>query len=271
MLQTGWRARLSNFVGVALKWLVLALFLGVFAPEKGLAEILWSAGHENGTGLTEWGNGSGASGGGFFNSGAFTVATSTTKAHSGLRSMKTTINTSAGESAVRAFRWKEAQTGQALYYSVWAYWPQRSVPEVFWNIMQFKSTLYNASGIQIKNDPIITISVNNKGANGAMRLYAFYFRSFFGGQDLKIEQALKDLPVARWIHLEAFLRQSAGTTGAFQLWQDGARILNLQNLKTRYTDGDNQGSVNNYSGGLSPDLATIYFDDAAISTVRLGP
>ena len=247
---------------------VLALLLGVLAPEKGLADILWSAGHENGTGLTEWGNGIGASGGGFFNSGDATATSSTTKAHSGLRSLKATINTASQESAVRAFRWEEAQTGQALYYSVWAYWPQRSVPELFWNVVQFKSERLPPN--EDVNSPILTVSINNKGANGAMRLYAFYHRSFFGGQDLKIEQTIRDLPVGRWVHLEAFLRQSAGTTGAFQLWQDGVRILNLQNIKTRYTDGDNQWSVNNYSDGLSPDLATIYFDDAAISTVRLG-
>lgn len=247
--------------------LLLAVLAG--AEPSSAQEVLWSAGHEGGAGLSEWGNGSGASGGGFFNSGVFTVAPSTTKAHSGLRSMKTTINTTTQESAVRAFRWAEAQTGQPLYYSVWAYWPQRHVPEIFWNILQFKSE--RAPPNDHVNDPIFTVNVDNKGVGGAMRLHVFYHGHFLGGVDKKFQQTLRDLPVGRWVHLELFLRQSAGTTGTFQLWQDGTRIINITNTKTRHSDGDNQWSAGNYSDGLAPNFATIYYDDAAIATARLGP
>ena len=115
--------------------------------------IIWVATHEAGN-LAEWGDGSGPSGGGLFNDGVHTVATSTERAHSGTRSMKMTINTTAAvDTAVRAFRWKESYTKQDLYYSAWYYFPQQHVPTTFWNIMQFKSELYDAGGAQVKNEP----------------------------------------------------------------------------------------------------------------------
>ena len=88
---------------------------------------------------------------------------------------------------------------------------------------------------------------------------------------LKVEQTLKNIPTGQWAHLEAYLRQSPGTTGIFRLWQDGTRIINLQNIQTRYVNGDQQWSVNNYSSGLMPAVAALWYDNAAIATARQGP
>ena len=233
--------------------------------------IIWVATHEAGN-LAEWGDGSGPSGGGLFNDGVHTVAASAERAHSGTRSMKMTIDTTAGvDTAVRAFRWKESYTKQDLYYSAWYYFPQSHVPTTFWNIMQFKGELYDAGGVQTKNDPIITIGVTVAG--GASRLHMFYFGHFFGGTDQQFNQSILTLPIGQWTHIEAFLHQAPDATGVFMLWQNGTRILEVTNLQTNYTplaNGYQTWSVNNYSNGLTPAIATIYIDDAVISRTRVG-
>jgi hypothetical protein len=91
----------------------------------------------------------------------------------------------------------------------------------------------------------------------------------FGGRDYR--QTIKDIPVGRWVHLEAYLRQSSGFDGEIAVWQDGVEIVRQTNVKTRYAYMGNEWAPSHYSGSISPSPATIYFDDAAISTARLGP
>jgi hypothetical protein len=80
------------------------------------------------------------------------------------------------------------------------------------------------------------------------------------------------------VHLEAYLHQSSGFDGRLTLWQDGQQLFDFQDVRTCYDNPtfnswrcDNLWSLNNYSDGLSPNPATIYVDDAAISLTRLGP
>ena len=240
-------------------------------PEPSIFVPYFIATHEAGN-LAEWGDGTGPSGGGFFNDGVATVTTSTAQARFGARSMQMTINTTAGvDTAVRAFRWKEAHTGQDLYYSGWYYFPQHHVPTVFWNVMQFKSELYNASGAQIENDPIFTVNVDDDGVGGALHLHVFYFGTAFGGSNVKFTQAVADLPVGQWVHIEAFLHQAENASGILQLWQDGNLLIELTGRQTKYVNGYNTWSINNYSNGLTPATATIYVDDAVIAITRQGP
>ena len=53
------------------------------------------------------------------------------------------------------------------------------------------------------------------------------------------------------------------------MWQDGVEIFKLENIRTRYTDGNCEWSVNNYGANISPAPTVIYVDDVAISTARL--
>lgn len=225
---------------------------------------MWGTGHEDG--LTEWGTGSGFSGGGFFNSGVATVTASDDQAHSGTSSMKMTINTSAAvDTAIRAFRWQESFTGRDLFYRAWYYFPAHHVPTTFWNIMQFKSEVYDSNGALVANDPIFTVGLDNDGAGGDLRIHVFYFGTSFGGSDVQFNQAIADMPIAQWVKLEAFLHQAENNTGIFRLWQDDVLIIEQTGLQTKYVDGFNSWSINNYSNGLTPSTATIYIDDAAIT------
>ena len=77
------------------------------------------------------------------------------------------------------------------------------------------------------------------------------------------------IPIGRWFNVEAFYQCDASGAGRVAIWQDGTQLWDIQNVDTRYADGDCAWSVNNYSSGLTPATATIYIDDAAISTQRI--
>jgi hypothetical protein len=90
------------------------------------------------------------------------------------------------------------------------------------------------------------------------------------GTDVKYyDQALIDIPVGRWFHLEAFLAQSDEYDGHITVWQNGIQLWDLDRVKTRYPRGDNRWSVNNYGEELQPSKATLYVDDAMVTTARV--
>jgi hypothetical protein len=84
-------------------------------------------------------------------------------------------------------------------------------------------------------------------------------------------QTLMDVPVGQWLHVEVYLDQSSEYTGRITVWQDGVQIYDMDNVKTKYPDGDNRWSINAYGAGISPMPFTVYVDDAAVSTSRIGP
>jgi hypothetical protein len=201
---------------------------------------------------------------------------STDVAHSGRYSAKATIATPPSPSAVRLFRWTESRANPEAYYSAWLYFPRIYTPS-WWIIDQFKSR----SCSTCDPDPFWFVQVGNR-ANGAMFLYLTWWhgpwpngtvegphQGEFGGQDYY--QTVKDLPTNQWVHLEIFLRQSSGFGGEIVVWQDGTEILRQSNVKTRYPFMGDEWAPSSYSGSISPSPATIYIDDAAISTARLGP
>jgi hypothetical protein len=67
--------------------------------------------------------------------------------------------------------------------------------------------------------------------------------------------------------LEAEYSCAADETGSVAVWQDGVLLFEISGTRTRYTDGDCQWSVNNYSDKVIPSPAVIFVDDASIRTV----
>ncbi len=214
-----------------------------------------------------------------------TVVASRDQAHSGEWSLKLTITappTSGGRSSgARMFRWEEADSSSylagGLYYGAWFYFPQvfriTADPGTggFWSILQFKSK--HAGG----NDPIWFVAVQNR-PTGNMYLTLYWWNQLTiegprekqsGGK--RFVESVADLPVNKWVHIEAYLKQASDFTGRLTVWQDGVQTFDQDQVKTKYIDGDNQWSVNHYSDGLKPAPSTIYIDDATISTQRLGP
>lgn len=197
----------------------------------------------------------GSFGGGEYNDGGGISSASQEQAHTGVWSAKLVLPQGAG--GVRLFRWKESQANPAAYYSAWFYFPQRYTVASWWNIFQFKSKTSS------RNDPFWIINVGNR-SDGSMYLYLYDWvttkRNYY--------QTLANVPVGRWMRIEAFLQQSASGAGVLRVWQDGVQVFDLAGITTKYADGDQQWSVNNYSDGVSPAPTTIYVDDALISTTR---
>jgi hypothetical protein len=230
--------------------------------------VLWSADMETGD-LSQWFSamaGAGSPGGAIENSGIATAVASTDFAHSGRYSAKLTITTpDTPTSGARLFRWAEPQKYAQLYYSVWYYFPQSYTPSLFWNVLQWKSK-HVVSGVAM-NDPFFTLEV---GATSAGEMY------FYLGDDntqttyQQAPQNVVPVPVGRWFNVQAFYQCDGSGAGRVAIWQDGTQLWDIQNVNTRYADGDCQWSVNNYSSGLTPATATIYVDDAAISTTPFG-
>jgi len=231
--------------------------------------VLWSTDHETGD-LSQWYV---DSGGGEFNSGAASSTASRDVARSGRYSAKATIVTP-GISGVRLFRWNESHATAEAYYGAWFYFPRNYRAPVWWNIFQFKSRNGDAA-----NDAFWSLQVGNR-PGGAMHLYLNWWeglsiegphRGEFGGRSY--DQAVLDIPVAQWTHLEVFLRQSATFDGQVIVWQDAVELFNVRDVRTRYPapNGANEWSVNNYGDSITPSPTTIYIDDAVISTSRMVP
>lgn len=229
--------------------------------------ILWSADMENstnpGSGLQQWyapnccdGGDvnppiSTNNGGGVFNSGRASAGPSLDFSHAGSYSAKLTVDT-AVESGTRLFRWLEPRNSTDLYYRTWYYFPQIYTPSQYWNVFQWKSK--HPAG----DDPFFILNVGNR-SGGAMYFYLYNWqtRTSYG-------QNAQNITAGQWTHVEAHYICAGGNTGHVTFWQDGVQIFDIPNVQTRYSDGDCEWSVNNYSNGLSPNPATIYIDDAAI-------
>ncbi len=234
---------------------------------------------EGGT-TSEW---SAGGGGGLYNSGTHEATVSRDVARGGSASLRARIQTPSEPTAgVRAFRWKEPRENRAAYYSAWVYLPQSYTltgdPErgQFWNVFQFKSRSTNG-----RNDPVWAFYGTNDGNGG------IYLRAGWGwggtalsgprsgdGVSGKYYEPLSrvPLPVGRWVHLQAHLKQSKDFDGALQFWQDGTKLFDFSGVRTSYDNcsynawcAANEWGVNLYSDGMRPNPATMYIDDAAIA------
>ena len=226
----------------------------VFTPAQAAPTLLWAGDAEEAS-LSDWTS----SGGGIFNTGTGNASASTDFARSGSYSAKMSITNASGASqAVRLFRWAESRTNPEAYYSAWYYFPQDYSGMNWWNVFQFKSKLSDTV-----NDPTFTLNVGNR--SGQM---FFYLYDHLNG-NINRGWSSTAIPVGRWFHLEAFYKQAADNTGRVTFWQDGVQILDLSGVSTRRSGDEIHWSLTNYTDNISPSSATIYVDDAAISTARL--
>ena len=225
-------------------------------PSPAPNDVIWFADHEDGS-LGQWSSGSC---GGQFNSGGGRSSVTDRVSRTGDYAAQATIANVNGDQGVRLFRWCESQRNDELYYSTWYYIPQQfNTVAGWWNIFQFKSKTPNT------NDPFFILNVGNR-SNGGMHFYLYDWQ-----RERSYTQNAMDIPVGRWFHVEVYYKSAGDNSGAITVWQDGVEIFDVQNVQTRYPNGDTQWALTNYTSRISPDPATIYLDDAAISRSRLGP
>ena len=248
----------------------------VTAPAVPPPAVLWTGDMETGD-LNQWSTG-GA--GGMYNSGIASATASQQYAHSGRYSLRAEISTpSSPTSAVRAFRHEESRRTREAYYSAWFYFPVQfrltGDPNTgqYWNIFQFKSRNADVT----RNDPIWKINLEQHG--DTIVPHIVWPNNPLDGPH-EGERGYRDysplvpmaIPAGRWVHFQAFLRQSKDFDGKIVFWQDGVKIFEATNIRTSYDNpnynswnANNEWSVNNYSDGVSPNPAVIYIDDAKVS------
>lgn len=244
------------------------------------ATTLWSAGHENGN-LDEWDYMS--------VSGSANASATTAVARSGNYSNALTVSNDDG--GVRMVVVKTAASPEDAthpenlptfgYYSVWYYFPEKVEPDANgWgpNIFQWKQAWRTGETSQTRRLLYWIRADWSDSGNG----YKLHLRSKLDNatgiwDNVSHSEATSDvpLPLNKWVHLECFYLWSQTGNGAIECWQDGTQIFNLQNVYTEfdwdYVEQPRQWTVNNYSRYTTPSSHTIYVDDAAISTARLGP
>jgi hypothetical protein len=107
-----------------------------------------------------------------------------------------------------------------------------------------------------------------------------YLYSKFNSPSSYLQTDFVALPANRWVHIEAYYVAATGPHGKIVVWQDGRPILRATGVITSLggvdgTDTHAIWGIGNYTDHIVGDpagdgSATIYFDDCAVSTQRLG-
>ena len=259
-------------------------------PPRIQQSILWTADYEDNS-LNDWEfSNFQYPGGGVFNTGQSdeAIAETTLHPHSGYFAASATIkNAYAGQNgskAVRLMRWTDRpwdESGDyfppAAYYSTWMYFPYNYNPNKsqsetsddsgWWNVFQFKSNDIN--GI---SQLMWALNVDFNSGRNQME---FYLSSKFNTPRTITQSNPVAIPTGRWVHVEAFYRVSALDEGRITIYQDGNRILDAINVRTAMNILDEHAiwgigsQTDHIEGGPVPGEATLYFDDAVISTRRV--
>ena len=226
-------------------------------PTQDAPDLFWSAGFENGD-LSEW-----TPYGSWLRQGnTATYDIQQSIVHSGDYAIKLTIDTSSGTSqAAYLFFWNN-QLPDAAYYSAWYYIPENIDTDVWWNIMQWKST-YDGNTDHSRPMFVLDGAIFNQTA-----LSLCYLPD--RDADKKCwKQTDVALPKNQWVHIEVYYEKDKND-GHVIVWQDGVKLFDITGYPTVLSDGSLYYSVNHYTDSISPDVSSIYIDDVAISYSPVG-
>ncbi len=223
----------------------------------GAASLLWSATFESGN-LSEW---TGDGQGGAFNENiAFVPSATTTIAHSGRYAGSVTLSPTASMTSTN-YLFRNAPSPAAAYYSAWFYVPSSVTVGAWLSLIHFRGS-QTADG----NAPFATWDVNlYPRADGSLAAQLYDYSSQINTRQL----TPVPVPFDTWVQFEVHFVKATDATGRIEIWQDGALILARVGLAT-VTNDWLQWDAGGACDALSSSPATVYLDDAAISTARLG-
>lgn len=241
--------------------------------------VLWSAGHENGD-LDEWdyvsvsGSADASATNAIARSGDYSNAMTVSNDDGGVRMV--VVETAASP----ADQTHPENLPASAYYSVWYYFPEKIEPDADgWgpNIYQWKQAWKTGENSQTRRLLYWIRADWSDSGNG----YKLHLRSKLDNatgvwDNVSHSEARSDVPIPlnTWVHLECFYQWSKTGNGTIECWQDDTKIFDLDNVYTEfdwsYVEQPRQWTVNNYSRNTTPSSHTIYVDDAAVSTSRIG-
>ena len=227
------------------------------------SSIVWKATHEDGD-LREW-----QEHGDFITQGKSAYYNMiTSPVHGGNYAVSLTIDTegfsNSGAYAAYLFYWDQLP-GNAYYYSAWYFIPEGTHPQDWWNVWQWKSTYNGNTDYSV---PMFSLDIREK-STGQLNLLLIYRPDL--RDKVEYKQSVMNVPTGQWFQIETYYKKGYNNNGQVIVWQDGTEIFNLSNVQTTESDNTIYWSINHYTDYIIPSLCSIYIDDAAISTSRLGP
>jgi len=226
------------------------------------SDVLWTARFE-GDNFNEWTSVAGGNAGP--PSTLSTMTVSNEHAHQGTYSANLTVYAPADTTQGNASFVRSGNLPMEAYYSAWYYLPRSVTVGVYWVIMKFRLRT-------VVDDPSTEnelFDVNLKSMNdGGMSLRLYVHQGAVGGGDWPLDVVDPVIPVGDWFQLEAFYRVASDNSGRLTLWLDGKQILDKigPTGPTPWVAWD----VVSVAEVLSPETATIFIDDCAISNSRVG-
>lgn len=266
-------------------------------PEGVRSNVIWFSDFEDNS-FKKWedqGTSHEFSGGGIFNTDESNISYGIENeiVHTGQHSSFAKIEnaTTPGEAkAIRFMQWTDRAWDEEgkyfpkeAYYSVFVYFPQNFDPAKpenndalgdggWWNIFQFKSD--NNAGSQ----PTAVLDLYN--SEGKMHLGLVIKDYINDDSDAHVQEYIEQenpmiLNPGKWVHLEAYYKKASDYTGKIIVWQDGQQVLEKDNFRSIFFgDGTAVWGIGNYTdyinGGQGEGNATVYFDDAMVSSIRIG-
>jgi putative NADPH-quinone reductase len=191
--------------------------------------------------------------------------------------------------AIRFMRWTDKPWDQngdyfpnSAYYSTFflmkhSYNPAKSPdndPEQdggWWNIFQFKSK--NNTGSM----PVVTLDVYNEDNKMYFGLVIKDYPDD-NSSDYNFEYILQENPIPikvnEWNHIEVFYEKSNIYSGQVIVWQNNVKIFEKHNIRTVLPPDETAvWGIGNYTDFIKGDTvngtATIYFDDAIVSKIKI--
>ena len=242
--------------------LLLVLLAGCGQSMDMGSDVLWTARFE-GNNFLEW---TSVAGGGYSpptNLGSMTV--SNEHAHLSTYSANLTIYAPADMTQGNASFVRSGNLPMQAYYSAWYYLPRSVTVGVYWVIMKFR--LRTVVDDPTTDNELFDVNLKSlKDGGMSLRVYA---HQGTGGGDLPLSVPSDPVvPVGDWFQIEAFYRVASDNSGRLTLWLDGTQILDKSGPTgpTPWVAWD----VVSVAEVLSPETATIFIDDCAISNSRVG-
>jgi len=164
------------------------------------------------------------------------------------------------------YLFREAPSPAEAYYSAWFYLPSTFTIPVGMNYLSLFH--FNASSTGDGKNLSALWDLNFITESGALVPQLYKYAT---GQNTKQSngQATWTAPRDSWFHVEMLFVKSSTATGHVAVWFDDNLVIDLNKVVTAPNDWL-QWNAGMGSDEIDPSPSSIYMDDAAISTARLG-